>query len=66
MRRRYPAHKCHGLGKLCELYGIELETHHRALCDARATGHLLNLMNLKREICEPPTAPMKRPDKHPD
>ena len=49
MRRRYPGHRSYGLGKLCELYGIELETHHRALCDARATGHLLNLMNLKRE-----------------
>ena len=49
MRRRYPGHKSYGLGKLCEAYGIELETHHRALCDARATGHLLNLVNLKRE-----------------
>ena len=38
MRRRYPGHKSYGLGKLCDLYGIELETHHRALCDARATG----------------------------
>jgi hypothetical protein len=42
--------------KLCELYGIELETHYRALCDARATGHLLNLMNLKRESREPDRA----------
>ena len=49
MRRRYPGQKSYGLGKLCEVYGIELETHHRALCDARATGHLLNLMNVKRE-----------------
>ena len=49
MRRRYPGHKSYGLGKLCEVYGIELETHHRALCDARATGHLLNLINAKRE-----------------
>ena len=48
--------KSYGLGKLCELYGIELETHHRALCDARATGHLLNLMNLKREGCAPDRA----------
>ena len=56
MRRRYPGHKSYGLRKLCELYGIELETHHRALCDARATGHLLNLMNLKRECSEPDRA----------
>jgi hypothetical protein len=25
-------------------------------CDARAAGHLLNLMNLKRESCEPDRA----------
>src|ERR1700712_3405235 len=49
MRRRYPGHKSYGLGKLCALYGIELETHHRALCDARATSFLLNLINQKRE-----------------
>jgi hypothetical protein len=48
MRRRYPGHKSHGLGKLCELYGIGLETHHRVLFDARATGHFLNLMNPNR------------------
>jgi DNA polymerase-3 subunit epsilon len=56
MRRRFPGHKSYGLGKLCALYGIELETHHRALCDARATGHLLNMMNLKRESREPDRA----------
>ena len=49
MRRRYPGHKSYGLGKLCDVYGIELETHHRALCDARATSHLLTLINQKRE-----------------
>ncbi|WP_249133290.1 hypothetical protein, partial [Bradyrhizobium sp. AUGA SZCCT0182] len=43
-------------GSWCEHYGIELETHHRALCDARATGHLLNLMNFKREGCAPDRA----------
>ncbi len=53
MRRRYPGHKSYSLGKLCELYGIELETHHRALCDARATSYLLNLINQKREVAEP-------------
>ncbi|UFW90523.1 VRR-NUC domain-containing protein [Bradyrhizobium barranii] len=49
MRRRYPGHKSYGLGKLCEIYGIELDNHHRALCDARAAVHLLNLINQKRE-----------------
>ena len=53
MRRRYPGHKSYGLGKLCELYGTELETHHRALCDARATSFLLNLINKKREAALP-------------
>jgi DNA polymerase III epsilon subunit-like protein len=53
MRRRYPGHKSYGLGRLCELYNIDLETHHRALCDARATSHLLNLINAKREQSEP-------------
>ncbi|MGJ5139046.1 exonuclease domain-containing protein [Bradyrhizobium oligotrophicum] len=48
MRRRYPGHKSYGLGKLCAIYGIELEDHHRALCDARAAAQLLNLINTKR------------------
>ncbi|WP_354133091.1 exonuclease domain-containing protein [Bradyrhizobium sp. RT9a] len=49
MRRRYPGHTSYGLGKLCAIYGIELENHHRALSDARAAAHLLNLINKKRE-----------------
>lgn len=48
MRRRFPGHKSYGLGKLCHVYGIELDNHHRALCDARASVHLLNLINRKR------------------
>jgi DNA polymerase-3 subunit epsilon len=48
MRRRYPGHKSYGLGNLCAIYQIALEDHHRALCDARATSQLLNLINLKR------------------
>ena len=48
MRRRYPGHKSYSLGKLCEIYQIELDNHHRALCDARASVHLLNLINRKR------------------
>jgi DNA polymerase-3 subunit epsilon len=49
MRRRYPGHKSYGLGRLCEIYEIALENHHRALCDARASAHLLNLINRKRD-----------------
>ena len=48
MRRRFPGHKSYGLGKLCVIYQIELEDHHRALCDARAASRLLNLINSKR------------------
>jgi DNA polymerase-3 subunit epsilon len=49
MRRHYPGHKSYSLGKLCILYEIPLETHHRALCDAKAAAFLLNLINKKRE-----------------
>lgn len=35
MRRRYPGNKSYCLGNLCALFNIELEQHHRALCDAR-------------------------------
>jgi DNA polymerase-3 subunit epsilon len=50
MRRRYPGHKSYGLGGLCEICGVSLTDHHRALCDARAAASLLNLINEKRDI----------------
>ncbi|MET0968558.1 MAG: exonuclease domain-containing protein [Tardiphaga sp.] len=49
MRRRFPGQKSYSLGNLCRTYNIDLKDHHRALCDARATAQLLNLMNAKRE-----------------
>jgi DNA polymerase-3 subunit epsilon len=49
MRRRYPGHKSYSLGNLCENYNIGLKDHHRALCDARAAGQLLNLINQQRD-----------------
>jgi DNA polymerase III subunit epsilon len=49
MRRRYPGHKSYSLGNLCETYNIDLIEHHRALCDARAAGQLLNLINQQRD-----------------
>ena len=52
MRRRFPGHKSYSLGNLCLTFGIELKDHHRALSDARAAAHLLNLMNEKREASE--------------
>ncbi|MGJ4892612.1 exonuclease domain-containing protein [Bradyrhizobium sp. HKCCYLRH3099] len=53
MRRGYPGHKSYGLGQLCAIYGIALEDHHRALCDARATARLLTLINTKRADAVP-------------
>ena len=49
MRRSYPGHKSYSLGKLCGIYEIDLVNHHRAMCDAKAAAHLLNLINRKRE-----------------
>ena len=54
MRRRYPGHKSYSLGNLCGAYRIELEDHHRALCDARAASQLLNLINSKRGAAKSP------------
>jgi DNA polymerase-3 subunit epsilon len=49
MRRHYPGHASYSLGRICVLYEVSLENHHRALCDAKAAGQLLNLINRKRE-----------------
>ena len=49
MRRHYPGQNSYSLGVLCETFGIELKTHHRALCDAKAAAGLLSLINRKRE-----------------
>jgi DNA polymerase-3 subunit epsilon len=49
MRRHYPGHRSYSLGSLCGIYGISLEHHHRALCDAEAAAKLLILINKKRE-----------------
>ena len=48
MRRHYPGLKSYGLGPLSRHFGIQLDDHHRALADARATVDLLNLVNRKR------------------
>jgi DNA polymerase-3 subunit epsilon len=48
MRRRFPGHKSYSLGNLTDIYGIDLKNHHRALSDARAAAHLLNLINESR------------------
>jgi DNA polymerase-3 subunit epsilon len=48
MRKLYPGHKSYSLAALCEIYGIALRQHHRALCDAEAAAELLLLINEKR------------------
>jgi DNA polymerase-3 subunit epsilon len=40
-RRHFPGLSSYGLAALCGHFGIPLESHHRALCDARATAELL-------------------------
>lgn len=49
MRKQFPGHKSYSLANLCDVYDIDLKGHHRALCDARAAAHLLNLINGKRD-----------------
>ena len=54
MRRYYPGHRSYSLRNLCGLYQIDLEQHHRALCDAEAAARLLNLINRKRmDVMQP-------------
>lgn len=48
MRKLYPGLKSYSLKNLCLEYGIELTSHHRALCDAKAAAELLYLINDKR------------------
>ena len=47
-RRVFPGLKSYGLANLCRKFGIPLDSHHRALCDARATAEILILINRKR------------------
>lgn len=48
MRRYYPGLAAYGLAPLTRHFAIELTDHHRALADARAAAHLLNLVNERR------------------
>lgn len=52
MRRYFPGYESYSLENLCRTHSIELDTHHRALCDARAAGQLLNLINRQRQAIE--------------
>lgn len=48
MRKCYPGLPSYSLARLTQHFGIPLEAHHRALCDAEATAGLLHLINEKR------------------
>lgn len=48
MKRHFPGLPSYGLGALSAHFGISLDSHHRALCDARATAELLLRINEKR------------------
>lgn len=48
MRRYFPGLPSYSLARLTQHFGIPLESHHRALCDAEATAQLLHLINGRR------------------
>lgn len=48
MRKLYPGYRSYSLKNLCQEFEIKLESHHRALCDARAAADLLKMVNEKR------------------
>ena len=48
MRKLYPGHASYSLKNLCRDFHIDLKSHHRALCDAKAAAELLFLVNEKR------------------
>lgn len=54
MKRHFPGLKSYGLQALSTHFGIPLESHHRALCDARATAALLLKIQEKRLSSLPP------------
>mgnify|MGYP000333144675 FL=1 len=48
MRKLYPGYRSYSLKNLCREFEIDLTSHHRALCDAKAAAELLKLVNMKR------------------
>ena len=48
MRKLYPGYRSYSLKNLCREFEIDLSSHHRALCDAKAAAELLKLVNIKR------------------
>ena len=48
MRKWYTGLHSYSLANLCAEYEIPLTSHHRAMCDAKAAGELLLMINEKR------------------
>lgn len=48
MRKLYPGYPSYSLKNLCREFHIDLKSHHRALCDAKAAAELLFLVNERR------------------
>jgi len=48
MRKWYKGSRSYSLANLCDEYEIELTSHHRAMCDAKAASELLLMINEKR------------------
>jgi DNA polymerase-3 subunit epsilon len=48
MRRYFPGLQSYGLAKLCREFEVNLDNHHRALADAKATAELLLKINERR------------------
>ena len=48
MRKYYPGLDSYGLKNLCAHFGVSLNSHHRALCDAEAAAGLIKIINEKR------------------
>lgn len=49
MRKLFPGKNSYSLAALCSDYDIPLNTHHRALCDAKAAAELLVIINEQRQ-----------------
>jgi DNA polymerase III subunit epsilon len=44
MRKYFPSLTSYSLSALCKEFGIQLQSHHRALCDAEAAAELLKMV----------------------
>lgn len=52
-RKSFPGHKSYSLGNICQDLGIEIESRHRALGDAKATVKLFQKIQSLNEVLEP-------------